>query len=67
MQLKLLKRMFKAFYDESAFKTLYFSLVQSQIENIFLIRYTDNINQHWNLFAIQNNFSTYYTYPFNVM
>ncbi|KAF0774071.1 putative RNA-directed DNA polymerase [Aphis craccivora] len=54
------------FYDSSALKTLYFSLVRSQIEYTTLIWYTDNIGQNTSLCTIQNNFLRYLSYKCNV-
>jgi len=66
MKLGLLKRICIDFYDSSALKTLYFSLVRSQIEYATLIWHTDNIVQNTSLSSIQNNFLRYLSNKCNV-
>jgi len=66
MKLGFLKRICIDFYDSSALKTLYFSLVKSQIEYDTLIWHTDSIVQNTSLFSIQNIFLRYLSYKCNV-
>jgi len=62
MKLRFLKLICKDFNDESALKTLYFSLVRSHFDYAALIWYTDNITQNQSLSSVQNNFLRYLSY-----
>lgn len=61
-KLGFVKRMCKDFYDESALKILYFTLVRSNFDYASLIWRTNNIIQNHSLSTIQNNFLRYLSY-----
>jgi len=57
--------MCKDFYDESALKILYFTLVRSNFDYASIIWRTNNIIQNHSLSTVQNNFLRYLSYKYH--
>jgi len=57
--------MCKDFYDESALKILYFTIIRSNFDYASIIWRTNNIIQNHSLSTIQNNLLRYLSYKYH--